>query len=74
MVYLCAQSAGRTPDFVITIQVHKKGDILLFSPEDASELDGYLSPVSIFAPVELPESAEPFALSRVKLDRNRWLL
>jgi hypothetical protein len=26
--------------------------------EDASELDGYLYPTSMFAPIELPEAAE----------------
>ena len=33
-------------------------DMLRVVDEDASEPDGYLYPVSIFAPIELPESAQ----------------
>jgi len=33
-------------------------DMLRVVDEDASEPDGYLYPASIFAPIELPESAQ----------------
>lgn len=35
----------------------KAHDMLRVVDEDASESDGYLYPASIFAPIELPESA-----------------
>jgi hypothetical protein len=40
-------------------------DMLRVIDEDASEPDGYLYPASIFAPVELPESAQRVLIAAI---------
>ncbi|MBU4273452.1 MAG: hypothetical protein KKE86_06095 [Planctomycetes bacterium] len=63
--YVICIDNGGTPASLILGKVYRRlpdaeaetHDMLRVVDEDASEPDGYLYPVSIFAPIELPESA-----------------
>ena len=62
---ICISNAGN-PASLILGKVYRRlpdaeaetHDMLRVVDEDQSERDGYLYPASIFAPIELPESAQ----------------
>ena len=62
---ICIRNAGN-PASLILGKVYRRlpdaeaetHDMLRVVDEDTSEPDGYLYPASIFAPIELPESAQ----------------
>lgn len=63
--YVICIDNGSNPASLIQGKVYRKlpdaeaetHDMLRIVDEDASEPEGYLYPASIFAPIELPESA-----------------
>ena len=62
---ICIDNGGNPASLILGKVYHRlpdaaaeSHDMLRVVDEDTSEPDGYLYPASIFAPIELPESAQ----------------